>query len=87
VFKQLTDVYPNSYILEVKMSICAINMGLYRESIEHSIRALELNQRLAQEESVMDVLAYAYEMLGDTESSKRISEYYFGFAANQTKYS
>jgi len=82
-FKNLAPIYKNSYILHLKMAVCAMNLGLWEDAVGHSRRTLELRPALAKDEDFMHGLAYSFGEIGDTEAKDWIFDYYYNFAAMQ----
>jgi len=83
VYMELSAVYPDAYVLELKMAVCAMNMGMWPEAIEHSRRSMELYPLLTKDEDFMSSLSYSLQQLGEPEAAERIRDYYYNFAALQ----
>ena len=76
VFNRLSDVYENSYVLELKMAVCAMNMDMWREAVAHSRRVLELYPLLAKDKDFMEALSYSLTELDELDAAARIDGYY-----------
>ena len=85
VYKWLATIYKDAYVLELKMAVCAMNMGLWEEAVEHSRRSIELYPLLAKDGDFMDSLSYSLRQLGEDEAAERIEDYYYNFAINQNQ--
>ena len=81
VYKELSSIYPDAYVLELKMAVCAMNLGMWSEAIEHSRRTMELYPLLVKDSDFMDSLAYSLQKLGENDAASQIEEYYYNFAA------
>lgn len=79
-FKFLASIYDSAYVLELKMAVCAIHMGMWAEAVEHSRRSIELYPLLVKQTDFMDVLSYCLVQLGEDEAAERIEEYYYNMA-------
>jgi len=77
-FKNLALVYDDSYILELKMAVCAMNLGMWAEAVEHSRRTLVLRPLLARDEDFIKGITYSLEQIGETETAGRIDSYFYG---------
>ena len=82
-YKWLATIYTDAYVLELKMAVCAMNMGLWDEAVEHSRRTIELYPLLAKDGDFMDSFAYSLRQLGDDEAAERVEDYYYNFAMKQ----
>ena len=80
IYKELSDVYKTSYILELKMAVCAMNMDMWAEAVAHSRRVIELYPLFARDEDFMDALSYCLKELGETGAAERIDDYYYNFS-------
>ena len=83
VYKELASIYSDSYVLELKMSICAMNLEMWEEAVTHSRRTLELYPLLAKDGDYMDSLAYSLRELGENKTADQIEDYFFNFAMFQ----
>jgi len=83
IYRMLAGIYKGAYILELKMAVCAMNLDMWPEAVEHSRRALELYPRLAKDEEFMDSLSYNLEQIGELEKATQIHDYYYDFAMGQ----
>jgi len=83
IYKELAPLYSDSYILELKMAVCAMHMEMWAEAVEHSRRTLALRPLFAKDEDFMHGISYSLREIGETEAADRIDEYYYGFAAHQ----
>ena len=83
VYKELANVYKNAYVLELKMAVCAMNLGLWDEAVEHSRRSIELYPLLVQDEDFIDSLSYSLRQLGEDEEAERILDYFYNIASPQ----
>ena len=84
VYKRLAEVYGDAYILELKMTVCAMNLDLWAAAVNHSRRVLELYPLLAKDKDFMEALSYCLRELGEAEASARIEDYLYDFALEQT---
>lgn len=82
-YERLSAIYDDSYILQLKMMVCAMNMGMWEEAVEHGRRTLELYPQFAKDEDFMDGLSHSLKQLGDKDEADRLEEYYYGFARKQ----
>ena len=85
-FDKLAAVYDSAYILELKMSVCALYLGMWPEAVEHSRKSLEMYPRLALDEDFMNSLSYSLRKMGDDAAAAEIDDYYNNFAKYQKKY-
>ena len=85
VFKELAEIYKDSYVLELKMAVCAIRMGMWAEAVEHSRLALKMYPLLAGDYDFMDAFSYSLKELGETEAAARIMDHYQYIAAPQIR--
>jgi tetratricopeptide (TPR) repeat protein len=85
IYDRLANIYPGSYILELKMAVCAINMDMWAEAVEHSRKSLELRPLLAKDEDFMHGLSYCLKKIGEEEAASRVEEYFYGFASLQNQ--
>ena len=83
IYKRLAAVYDDSYALELKMAVCAMNLGMWAEAAEHSRRSLEMYPQLVKDGDFMDSLSYTLKQLGDDEAAARIEDYYYNFILMQ----
>jgi len=83
VYKRLSSVYKNSYILELKMAVCAMNLDMWPEAVGHSRRVIELYPLFAKDEDFMDALVYCLKEMGETETASRIIDYQYNFTRTQ----
>ena len=81
-YKRLSAIYKEAYVLELKMAVCAMNLGLWGEAVEHSRRSLELYPLLAKDQDFMDSLSYSLSQLGDDGAAALIDDYYYNFVLN-----
>ncbi|MDR3120643.1 MAG: hypothetical protein LBU58_04835 [Clostridiales bacterium] len=81
IYERLLPVYPDAYVLELKMTVCAMNLDRMEEAVGHARRTLELYPLLARDEDFISALTYSLEQLGDAEGSQRIWDYYFSHMA------
>ena len=83
VYTELSAIYSDAYVLELKMAVCAMNMGMWQEAIGHSRRTMELYPLLIKDEEFMDSISYSLQQIGEYEAAARIEDYYYNFAALQ----
>jgi tetratricopeptide (TPR) repeat protein len=83
VYKWLATIYDDSYILELKMMVCAMNMGMWAEAVDHSRRTLEMYPLLAGDEEFMDGLSYTLRALGETAAAAELDDYFRNVALPQ----
>jgi len=76
IYTQLAAVYEDSYALQLKMTVCALQMEMWAEAVEHTRRTIELYPRLARDEDIMDALSYSLRELGEDEAAEMIWDYY-----------
>ena len=74
-YELLVAVYPESYILELKLAICALHQEDIEVALSRATRALKLNPLLAADGEFISVLSYCYDYLEDTENLKIIQNY------------
>jgi len=84
VYRRLAAVYEDSYVLHLKMAVCAMNLEMWEEAVEHSRRTIELYPMLAKDEPLMEALAYSLEKMGDPEAAAMINDYFYGVTRGQT---
>jgi tetratricopeptide (TPR) repeat protein len=82
-YKRLSLIYPEAYILELKMVVCSMNMGMWAEAAEHSRRTLERYPLLAKDEDFMKGLIYILKALDRTDASLALESYLYDFAISQ----
>jgi tetratricopeptide (TPR) repeat protein len=82
IYKWLASIYPDAYILELKMVVCSMNLGMWPEAAEHSRRTIELYPLLAKDEEFMKGLTYILKAAGRTEASLAVEDYLYDFALN-----
>ena len=78
-YRELLQIYPDSYILELKLSICALQLENRTGALRHAKRALELHPLLATDPEFMNILVYCYEYFGDDVNLKLIENYQSGY--------
>ena len=78
-YRELLQIYPDSYILELKLSICALQLENRTGALRHAKRALELHPLLATDPEFMNILVYCYEYFGDDVNLKLIEDYQSGY--------
>ena len=74
-YRELTQVYPTSYILELKQSVCAVQTDDCAGALFHAKQALMLHPLLAEDPEFMNILIYCYEYFEDDANLKIIEEY------------
>lgn len=82
-YRRLSEIYPDAYILQLKMVVCAMNMGMWEEAREHARRTIALYPLLAKDEEFINGLAYILKALGETDASLAAERYLYDFAINQ----
>ena len=79
VYKRLSGIYDDSYILELKMMVCAMQMGLWEEAAEHTRRTIKLYPLLASDVDFMHSLSYILRQLGETGAAQEVEDYFHQF--------
>ena len=77
VYGRLAKVYTTSYILELKMAVCAMNMDMWAEAVEHSRRTIELYPLLVKDMDLMDALAHGLNELGEHDAADMIEDFMY----------
>ena len=83
IYKRLSELYSDSYILELKMAVCAMNMEMWDEAVGHSRRTIELYPMLSKDMDFMEAFIYCLKELGEHEAANSVEEYFYGFASMQ----
>ena len=83
VYKRLSETYSDAYILELKMAVCAMNMGMWGEAVEHSRRTIELYPLLSKDKDFMEAFIHSLKELGEGGVAGQVEDYYYGFAMEQ----
>ncbi|MCL2060563.1 MAG: hypothetical protein FWH01_16185 [Oscillospiraceae bacterium] len=83
IYKSLSEVYKDTYVLELKMAVCAMNLDMWEEALEHSRRSVEMYPLLVKDEDFIDSVAYTLEKMGEDEAAAGIRDYYYNFVILQ----
>ena len=81
IFLMLADVYPDSYTLELKMAVCAMNMDMWPEAVAHSLRTLELYPLLARDSDLMEAISHSLREIGEDATADWFDDYAAGISA------
>jgi len=76
-YRQLAATYRDSYILELKMAVCAMNMEMWVAAVEHTRRVIELYPMLSKDMDLMDALAHSLNELGQHEAADKIEDFMY----------
>ena len=75
IYMRLAKEYPTSYILEMKLCVCALNLEDYETALFHGERAVGMDPLLLLDVNIRDALAMCYESQGDSESANMLRAY------------